>query len=106
MIVEKPWLKSYPAGVPPEIDLSQYASVVALLENACEGWVRGRPQWRDLDVPSWRHELEKSRNWLAEVSVCKAFEKLDHRRVCFRVDETFRALAACNATSSAPAGLE
>jgi hypothetical protein len=59
-----------------------------------------------LDVPSWRQELEKSRNRLAEVSGCQAFEKLDYRRVCFCVDETFRALGARDAASSAPARLE
>jgi long-chain acyl-CoA synthetase len=32
--VAKPWLKSYPAGVSPEIDATQYASLVELLEEA------------------------------------------------------------------------
>ena len=30
----KPWLKSYPAGVPAEIDPSVYGSLVDLLEEA------------------------------------------------------------------------
>jgi len=31
---ERPWLESYPAGVPEQIDVSQYASVPAVLEEA------------------------------------------------------------------------
>lgn len=33
---EKPWLNNYPAGVPAEIDLTQYRSVVDLFEQNCE----------------------------------------------------------------------
>ncbi|CAH2807073.1 MAG: Long-chain-fatty-acid--CoA ligase (EC [uncultured Caballeronia sp.] len=33
--MEKPWLKSYPAGVPAEIDASAYRSVPELLEESC-----------------------------------------------------------------------
>ena len=32
--MEKTWLKQYPAGVPEQIDLSQYASLTALIEEA------------------------------------------------------------------------
>jgi len=32
----KPWLAHYPAGVPAEIDLDEYASIVAILETSCE----------------------------------------------------------------------
>ncbi len=32
--MEKTWLKQYPAGVPAEIDVAQYASLVALLDEA------------------------------------------------------------------------
>ena len=31
-----PWLKSYPEGVPPEIKLYEYASVIELFEKSCE----------------------------------------------------------------------
>jgi long-chain acyl-CoA synthetase len=34
--VEKIWLKSYPAGVPAEINIDQYASVREVLEESCE----------------------------------------------------------------------
>ena len=35
MLVEKVWLKSYPAGVPAEINPEQYASLKDLFEEAC-----------------------------------------------------------------------
>jgi long-chain acyl-CoA synthetase len=38
----KPWLASYPAGVPAEIDPNRYRSVVALLDECCERF-RHRP---------------------------------------------------------------
>ena len=31
-----PWLSSYPAGVPAEIDTDEYPSIVSILENSCE----------------------------------------------------------------------
>ena len=32
--MEKIWLKQYPAGVPAEIDVNQYSSLVALLDES------------------------------------------------------------------------
>src|ERR1700709_2951260 len=32
--MERIWLKQYPAGVPADIDVSQYTSLVALLEES------------------------------------------------------------------------
>ena len=32
--MQRPWLKSYPAGVPAEVDVSRYASIVALYEES------------------------------------------------------------------------
>jgi len=34
--MEKPWLKNYPPGVPASIDLSEFRSIVDLLEQSCE----------------------------------------------------------------------
>ncbi len=34
--MEKTWLKSYPAGVPAEIDANRYGSIVAVLKSVCE----------------------------------------------------------------------
>ena len=31
---QKPWLKSYPEGVPPEIDPARYGSLTQLLEES------------------------------------------------------------------------
>ncbi|MCQ4166297.1 long-chain-fatty-acid--CoA ligase [Tahibacter harae] len=42
MSTQRPWLANYPAGVPAEIDLHEYASVVAVLESACDRF-RQRP---------------------------------------------------------------
>ncbi|NMW23606.1 AMP-binding protein, partial [Rhodanobacter denitrificans] len=39
---ERPWLENYPAGVPEQIDVGQYASVPAVLEEAFTRF-RGRP---------------------------------------------------------------
>ena len=39
---ERPWLKHYPDGVPAEIDINQYPSVVAVLEESFERF-RERP---------------------------------------------------------------
>ena len=30
-----PWLNSYPAGVPAEIDLGEYDSIIEILEQSC-----------------------------------------------------------------------
>jgi len=36
-----PWLASYPAGIPAEIDVDEYPSIVSILESSCE---RFRPR--------------------------------------------------------------
>ena len=33
MSTQRPWLANYPSGVPAEIDLHEFASVVAVLES-------------------------------------------------------------------------
>ncbi|MGY1424732.1 long-chain fatty acid--CoA ligase [Lysobacter sp. A289] len=42
MSVERPWLDQYPAGVPEQIDVDEYPSIVAVLENAIANF-RDRP---------------------------------------------------------------
>ncbi len=44
---ERPWLSSYPKGVPSEIDPGQYRSVVALLEESCDRF-RHRPAFTNM----------------------------------------------------------
>ena len=34
--MEKPWLKSYPQGVPAEVDLSQFSSIAHIFEDSCK----------------------------------------------------------------------
>ena len=47
MSVDKPWLQSYPAGTPETVDLSEYASVAAVLDAACERF-RARPAFSNM----------------------------------------------------------
>ncbi|PKM08658.1 MAG: long-chain-fatty-acid--CoA ligase [Gammaproteobacteria bacterium HGW-Gammaproteobacteria-4] len=36
MSLQKPWLDSYPNGVPEQIDISQYQSILSVLDQVCE----------------------------------------------------------------------
>ena len=47
MSVEKVWLKSYPAGVPAEIDVTEFPSIVTVLEHSCERF-RHRPAFSNM----------------------------------------------------------
>ena len=47
MSVERPWLEQYPAGVPAQIDVEEYASVVAVLQTAIDNY-RDRPAFSNL----------------------------------------------------------
>jgi len=47
MSVERPWLEQYPAGVPEHIDVDEFPSVVAVLENAIDNY-RDRPAFANL----------------------------------------------------------
>lgn len=47
MSIQRPWLTSYPSGVPAEIDLHEYSSVVAVLESACDRF-RQRPAFANM----------------------------------------------------------
>jgi long-chain acyl-CoA synthetase len=47
MTQERPWLASYPAGVPAEIDVDEYPSIVAVLQNAIDKY-RDRPAFSNL----------------------------------------------------------
>lgn len=44
---ERPWLAHYPAGVPAEIDVDEYPSIVSVLENAIDKY-RDRPAFANL----------------------------------------------------------
>ena len=47
MTQDRPWLASYPAGVPAEIDVDEYPSVVAVLQAAIANY-RDRPAFSNL----------------------------------------------------------
>jgi len=42
MSIERPWLSSYPQGVPAEIDVAEFTSIVSVLDSAIERY-RDRP---------------------------------------------------------------
>ena len=44
---ERPWLASYPSNVPADIDTNAYASIVQLLESACDRF-RHRPAFANM----------------------------------------------------------
>ena len=47
MSVERPWLDQYPAGVPAQIDVDEFPSIVAVLETAIDKY-RDRPAFANL----------------------------------------------------------
>jgi len=47
MSIERPWLSSYPQGVPAEIDLAEFPSIVSVLDNAIEMY-RDRPAFSNM----------------------------------------------------------
>jgi len=55
---QRPWLASYPAGVPDEIDPSQYRSVTALLEESCDRF-RHRPAFTNMGRSITYGELDR-----------------------------------------------
>ncbi len=47
MSADRPWLRSYPKGVPHEIDVDEYASIPAVLEVACRRFA-DRPAFENM----------------------------------------------------------
>jgi hypothetical protein len=55
--MERSWLAQYPAGVPAEIDINRYPSVVALIEENLTGYKKPKYiEFRD-DLP---HQCRKN----------------------------------------------
>ena len=46
MSQERPWFKSYPQGVPQQVDLEQYRSIVSVFDEAISKY-RHRPAFRN-----------------------------------------------------------
>ena len=63
--MERIWLKHYPAGVPADIDVTQYASLVDLLEESFTKF-SARPAFICMDKSiSYRNLDEMSRTFAA-----------------------------------------
>lgn len=62
---EFPWLKNYPAGIPPEINLYDYPSVIELLEDSFKKY-RDLPAFENMGVQLTFGELDQlSKNFAA-----------------------------------------
>ena len=57
-MVEKVWLKEYPAGVPEQIDVNEYASVVEILERSCDNF-RQRTAYENFGAQINYDELDR-----------------------------------------------
>jgi long-chain acyl-CoA synthetase len=63
--MDKPWLTSYPTGVPAEIDLKAFSSVRDILEKSCKRFA-DRPAYSNLGVTLTYAELDRlSRDFAA-----------------------------------------
>jgi long-chain acyl-CoA synthetase len=58
MDMDKPWLKSYPVGVPESIDLDEYASLVEVIETSVRGF-RDAPAFANMGHTLSYGELER-----------------------------------------------
>jgi len=56
--MERIWLKSYPPGVPAEIDASEYASIGDILRRSCERFA-SKPAFTNMDATITFTELDK-----------------------------------------------
>jgi long-chain acyl-CoA synthetase len=55
--VDKPWLKSYPTGMPAEIDMKAFSSVRDILEKSCQRFA-DKPAYSNLGVTLTYRELD------------------------------------------------
>jgi long-chain acyl-CoA synthetase len=63
--VTKPWLQSYPEGVPAEIDFAQYSSILDIFEQSCAEY-RDRTAYINFDRAMTYNELDRlSRDFAA-----------------------------------------
>ena len=58
MNLERPWLAEYPAGVPAQIDMDEYPTIVSVLENAITTY-RDRPAFSNLGNTLTYAEIDK-----------------------------------------------
>ena len=66
-MMEKPWLKSYPPGVPAQIDLSSFHSIVDVLEQSCSKY-KDRMAYHNMGAEISYSELDYlTRNFAASL---------------------------------------
>ena len=66
-MTDKPWLKSYPPGVPAQIDLSGYRSIVDILEKSCSDF-KDRMAYHNMGAELSYSELDYlTRNFAASL---------------------------------------
>lgn len=58
MSIERPWLSSYPQGVPAEIDVDEFPSIVSVLDNAIEKY-RDRPAFSNFGKTLTYAEIDR-----------------------------------------------
>ena len=58
MSFERPWLAQYPQGVPAEIDVDEFPSIVSVLENAIDKY-RDRPAFANLGKTLTYAEIDR-----------------------------------------------
>lgn len=63
---ERPWLSSYPASVPAEIDLEQFPSIVSVLESSFEQF-RDRSAYTNLGKTLSYDEVDNLSRQFAEI---------------------------------------
>ena len=77
MSTQRPWLASYPAGVPPTIDVNAYRSLAHVLESACDRF-RHRPAFANMGrVLSYCDIDRLSRNFASYLRNTAKLEKGD-----------------------------
>lgn len=74
--MEKIWLKSYPPGVPAEIDTSEFSSINDILRKSCEKF-RNRPAFTCMDRSLSYEDLDKMSLRLAAYLQSLALKKGD-----------------------------
>ena len=55
----KPWLTQYPAGVPAEIDMQRFGSLVDMLTDSCKRFAH-LPAYRSMGVAMHFRELDEA----------------------------------------------
>lgn len=77
MTMEKIWLKSYPQGVPAEVDLNEYSSLKEILEKSCERY-RGLPAFTNMGTTLTYDDLDRlSRSFGAFLQTTAKLKKGD-----------------------------